>query len=192
MFRNNDSETVGAIAFSFFAQVQKVLSSSCPFLYSQVTTARFLDVFALCLSHNSVFTGALDKLMLARPSTIGYLPSVAELKSSPPSSSDYQTVVDAVPSDVSNFRNMQGKAIQNTLNAVKDVYELPRMPPWFVYVGSEKLYQALAGILRLVGLSLMAGHLNTCSFIFFIELFIWHSILMPGIFFFLFVARLYK
>jgi len=35
---------------------------------------------------------------------------------------------------------------------------LPRMPPWFSYVGSQKLYEMLAGILRLVGLSLMAGH----------------------------------
>ncbi|KAM6575359.1 hypothetical protein CsatA_023686 [Cannabis sativa] len=34
-------------------------------------------------------------------------------------------------------------------------YDLPRMPPWFVYVGSLKLYQALSGILRLVGSSLM-------------------------------------
>ncbi|KAM6551754.1 hypothetical protein CsatB_001562 [Cannabis sativa] len=39
-------------------------------------------------------------------------------------------------------------------------YDLPRMPPWFVYVGSLKLYQALSGILRLVGSSLMGGHIS--------------------------------
>jgi len=31
------------------------------------------------------------------------------------------------------------------------------MPHWFSYVGSLKLYQPLAGILRFVGLSLVAG-----------------------------------
>uniref|UniRef100_A0A9I9CTN0 Uncharacterized protein n=1 Tax=Cucumis melo TaxID=3656 RepID=A0A9I9CTN0_CUCME len=31
---------------------------------------------------------------------------------------------------------------------------LPRMPPWFNGIGNQKLYEALGGVLRLVGLSL--------------------------------------
>uniref|UniRef100_B9HGV4 ARM repeat superfamily protein n=1 Tax=Populus trichocarpa TaxID=3694 RepID=B9HGV4_POPTR len=115
-------------------------------LQSPVTAARFLDIFALSLSQNSVFTGALDKLMLARPSSIGYLHSIAELKSSSRFSSDYQSIVDVVPSDNPNSRDIHGKAIQNPSLSLQDNSELPRMPPWF---GSQKLYQTLAGILRL-------------------------------------------
>jgi hypothetical protein len=133
-----------------------------------------LDIFALSLSQNSVFTGALDKLMLARPSSIGYLHSIAELKSSSRFSSDYQSIVDVVPSDNPNSRDIHGKAIQNPSLSLQDNSELPRMPPWF---GSQKLYQTLAGILRLVGLSLMTGHLNSCNFSFFIRLGLMFSIL---------------
>ncbi|KAI9391302.1 hypothetical protein POPTR_007G067700v4 [Populus trichocarpa] len=134
-------------------------------LQSPVTAARFLDIFALSLSQNSVFTGALDKLMLARPSSIGYLHSIAELKSSSRFSSDYQSIVDVVPSDNPNSRDIHGKAIQNPSLSLQDNSELPRMPPWF---GSQKLYQTLAGILRLVGLSLMTdskseGHMSVVS-----------------------------
>lgn len=49
-----------------------------------MTAARFLDVFALCLSQNSAFTGSLNKLMLARSSSKGFIQSVAELKAGPP------------------------------------------------------------------------------------------------------------
>ncbi|KAH8503089.1 hypothetical protein H0E87_014410 [Populus deltoides] len=134
-------------------------------LQSPVTAARFLDIFALSLSQNSVFTGALDKLMLARPSSIGYLHSIAELKSGSRFSSDYQPIVDVVPSDNPNSRDIHGKAIQNPSLSLQDNSELPRMPPWF---GSQKLYQTLAGILRLVGLSLMTdskseGHMSVVS-----------------------------
>lgn len=118
-----------------------------------------MDVFSFCLSQNSLFTGALDKLILAKPSSIGYLHSVAELKAGSRFATDYHTVMDDVPSGIIKFRDIQGKGIQYPLETVQDNYELPHMPPWFAYIGSQKLYQALAGILRLVGLSLMAGHL---------------------------------
>lgn len=103
--------------------------------------------------------------MLARPSSIGYLHSIAELKSSSRFSSDYQSIVDVVPSDNPNSRDIHGKAIQNPSLSLQDNSELPRMPPWF---GSQKLYQTLAGILRLVGLSLMTdskseGHMSVVS-----------------------------
>ncbi|XP_021674719.2 uncharacterized protein LOC110660661 isoform X2 [Hevea brasiliensis] len=137
-------------------------------LVSPVTAARFLDVLALCLSQNSLFAGDLHKLTLARPSSVGYLPSVAELKANSQFLTDYQTIMDFVPSDISKLRDIQGRRIQYPLETVENNYELPRMPPWFVSVGSQKLYQPLAGILRLVGLSLMAdfkseGHMSVVT-----------------------------
>ncbi|XP_065863276.1 uncharacterized protein [Euphorbia lathyris] len=134
-------------------------------LLSPASAARFLDVFAVCLSQNSVYAGALDKLTLARPSSVGYLPSIAELKAGSQVASTYQTIMDVVPSDISKFSEIQVKKTHYPLEIVENSHKLPRMPPWFMYVGSQKLYQALAGILRLVGLSLMAdlkneGHMS--------------------------------
>ncbi|KAJ6378370.1 hypothetical protein OIU78_028587 [Salix suchowensis] len=165
VFSNDESH-----ALSLAQQLLVVIYYSGPkflldHLQSPVTAARFLDIFALSLSQNSVFTGALDKLMLARPSSVGYLHSIAELKSGSWFSSDYQPIVDVVPSDNPNSRDIHGKAIQNPLHSLQENFELPRMPPWF---GSQKLYQTLAGILRLVGLSLMTdskseGHMSVVS-----------------------------
>ncbi|XP_009128339.1 TELO2-interacting protein 1 homolog isoform X2 [Brassica rapa] len=113
-------------------------------LQSPITASRFLDTFALCLSHNSAYTGSLEKLIADRPtSSTGYLPSITELK----------------VTSRSHAESDQGKLeISQTSSFV-----LPRMPPWFSYVGSQKLYEMLAGILRLVGLSLMAGPENDGS-----------------------------
>lgn len=48
-----------------------------------------------------------------------------------------------------------------TMGQEKDIQQcdhvLPRMPPWFKGAGSQKLYEALGGVLRLVGLSLASG-----------------------------------
>lgn len=118
-------------------------------LQSPITASRFLDTFALCLSHNSAFTGSLEKLIAERPtSSTGYLPSITELK------------VGFRETRRNNAEPDQGKLeiSQSTTSFV-----LPRMPPWFSYVGSQKLYEMLAGILRLVGLSLMAGLDNNGS-----------------------------
>ncbi|KAG8658701.1 hypothetical protein MANES_03G176500v8 [Manihot esculenta] len=120
-----------------------------------VTAARFLDVLFLCLSQNSLFAGDLHKLTSARPSSVGFLPSVAELKANSHFLTDYQTIIDSAPSDI-KLRDSQARRTQYQLEIVDDNYKLPRMPPWFAAVGSQKLYQALSGILRLVGLSLMA------------------------------------
>ncbi|WCJ23816.1 ARM repeat superfamily protein [Euphorbia peplus] len=135
-------------------------------LLSPASAARFLDVFAVCLSQNSVYAGALDKLTLARPSSVGYLPSIAELKAGSQVASTYLTILDIVPSDISKNSEIQTKRTHYPLEIVENCHELPRMPPWFMHVGSQKLYQALSGILRLVGLSLMAdfrdeGHMST-------------------------------
>lgn len=113
------------------------------FNQSPVIAAHVLDAFALCLSHNSMFAGSLDKLILPKPS--GYMYSIAEMKNK----------------NASN-RGVEGRAIQNneTLYQPKTTlhaHEVPRMPPWFVYIGSERLYEAIAGVLRLIGLALFTG-----------------------------------
>ncbi|KAJ6917749.1 hypothetical protein NC652_019931 [Populus alba x Populus x berolinensis] len=131
-------------------------------LQSPVTAARFLDIFALSLSHNSVFIGALDKLYVSKAifNWISSLYCRVEIWFS--ISSDYQPIVDVVPSDYPNSRDIHGKAIQNPSLSLQDKSELPRMPPWF---GSQKLYQTLAGILRLVGFIFndSEGHMSVVS-----------------------------
>ncbi|KFK42304.1 hypothetical protein AALP_AA2G238700 [Arabis alpina] len=115
-------------------------------LQSPISASRFLDIFALCLSHNSAFTGSLEKFITERPSSSkGYLPSITELKMGFRETSYNHTVPNIAEPD-------QGKLELSLTTS----YMLPRMPPWFSYVGSQKLYETLAGILRLVGLSLMA------------------------------------
>ncbi|CAN8233709.1 unnamed protein product [Cochlearia groenlandica] len=120
------------------------------YLQSPITASRFLDIFALCLSHNSAFTGSLEKLIAERPSSsTGYLPSITELKVGFRETSLNRTVPNITESD-------QGKLEVSSPTS----YMLPHMPPWFSHVGSQKLYEMLAGILRLVGSSLMAGSEN--------------------------------
>ncbi|XP_031381472.1 uncharacterized protein LOC116196072 isoform X2 [Punica granatum] len=156
-----------SLALSHAQQLLVVLYYSGPLLvvdqllHSPVTAARFLDVLSICLSHNSAFKGSLDKLVLARPS--GYLPAVAELKAQSYSSKDCQISLSSNVHEVS-----EQSVTQQRLGVLQKSYELPRMPPWFVYVGSQKLYLTLAQILRLVGLSLMAdsrsrGHLSVVA-----------------------------
>ncbi|KAM6570546.1 hypothetical protein CsatB_018531 [Cannabis sativa] len=122
-------------------------------LQSPVTAARFLEVFSVCLSQNSVYAGSLDKLV--RTSSVGYLDSVAQLKGGINLIGDRLTIMSAAPK-ISESAASQEKPITYQEEHTHKNYDLPRMPPWFVYVGSLKLYQALSGILRLVGSSLMA------------------------------------
>ncbi|GAV64137.1 hypothetical protein CFOL_v3_07655, partial [Cephalotus follicularis] len=131
-------------------------------IQSPVTAARLLDVFAVCLSQNASFTGSLDKVMIPRRSSIGYLHSIAELKPGSLVTGNFQTIINATSSDISKATDFQVKDMRYQLETMQKKYELPRMPPWFV--GSQKLYLALSGILRLVGSSLTAdfrseGHL---------------------------------
>lgn len=118
-----------------------------------------MEVFFLCLSQNSVFAGSLEKL--TRTSSVGYFDSVAELKALSNLTSDPLTAISTTTTRVSKATIGQEKQATYLEENTQKNYELPRMPPWFVYVGSQKLYQALSGILRLVGLSLMAGHFNS-------------------------------
>lgn len=114
-------------------------------LQSPVTAARFFDNLSLCLSENSVFSGSLDKLLLERPSSVGYLRSITEMKATAFFANERK---DGVESNA--YEDPYSCQIQNE-------YDLPRMPPWFASSGNQKLYQALAGIIRLVSLSLVAG-----------------------------------
>ncbi|XP_010431644.1 PREDICTED: TELO2-interacting protein 1 homolog [Camelina sativa] len=119
-------------------------------LQSPITASRFLDIFSLCLSQNSAFTGSLEKLIAERPSSsTGYLPSITELKVGFRETRYNRTVPNITETDQVKLEISSPTS-----------YMLPRMPPWFSYVGSQKLYEMLAGILRLVGLSLMAGFQN--------------------------------
>jgi hypothetical protein len=120
-----------------------------------------LDVFGVFLSQNSLFAGSLDKLLSTRQSSVGYLPSVSELKAGTDFTSNYLTLVSEAPSENSMLMVNREKAVDYPLESLQKNFELPRMPPWFVYVGSPKLYQALSGILRLVGLSSIAGYFNS-------------------------------
>ncbi|CAL0302378.1 unnamed protein product [Lupinus luteus] len=127
-------------------------------LQSPVGTARFLDVFAACLSHNSMFSGSLGKIIsTSRSSTQGYLPSIAELKSGTNFFNHGLPSLNSGLCEAPKCTLIEEKSLQESVNSSRKNFELPRMPPWFGYVGSFKLYHPLAGMLRLVGLSLVAG-----------------------------------
>ncbi|XP_061348789.1 uncharacterized protein LOC133294152 [Gastrolobium bilobum] len=129
-------------------------------LQSPVGAARFLDVFSACLSHNSVFSGFLGKITSSRSSTLGYLPSIAELKSGSNFFSYGLPLINSVQCEAPKRSLIEEKSIQDPAKTAQKKYELPRMPPWFGYVGSTKLYQPLARILRIAGLSLVADCRN--------------------------------
>ncbi|RDX87599.1 TELO2-interacting protein 1-like protein, partial [Mucuna pruriens] len=130
-------------------------------LQSPVEAARFLDLFAACLSHNSVFSGSLRKITSTdQSSTLGYLPSITELKSGANFFSYGLSRINSGLCEVPKSRLIEEKSIEEPVKTAQNNYELPRMPPWFSYVGSLKLYQPLAGILRFVGLSLVADHIS--------------------------------
>ncbi|KAK8698358.1 hypothetical protein V6N13_114480 [Hibiscus sabdariffa] len=160
-----------SLALSYVQQLLTVIYYSGPqfllhHLQSPITAARFLDVFALCLSQNSAFTGSLNKLVSTRSSSIGYLPSVAELKGLHVVGES--EVLYSAASKSSKLMGIHEIGKRHTADDRQTDLQLPRMPPWFVYVGGQKLYEALAGILRLVGLSLVAdykseGHLSVIA-----------------------------
>ncbi|KAL4303341.1 hypothetical protein GQ457_10G015910 [Hibiscus cannabinus] len=160
-----------SLALSYVQQLLTVIYYSGPqfllhHLQSPITAARFLDVFALCLSQNSAFTGSLNKLVSTRSSSIGYLPSVAELKGLHVVGES--EVLYSAASKSSKLMGIHEIGKRHTADDRQTDLQLPSMPPWFVYVGGQKLYEALAGILRLVGLSLVAdykseGHLSVIA-----------------------------
>ena len=132
-------------------------------MHWQVVAARFFDRLGLCISHSSQFSGSMDKLIVSKPLSVGYLYSVAELKNgayvndtSHSSHSQYATSSSAGP----KISVIGDNGLPNAINGTVE-YELPHVPSWFVHASSQRLYSALAGIIRLVGLSTVSGKLST-------------------------------
>jgi len=51
----------------------------------------------------------------------------------------------------------EGPELEKDMTHVTLNSRLPQMPPWFTHAGGHKLYELLAAILRLAGLSAVAG-----------------------------------
>ncbi|XP_064979363.1 uncharacterized protein LOC135620357 isoform X4 [Musa acuminata AAA Group] len=128
------------------------------YLQSPVNASCFLEHFGLCFSHNSRFAGSMNNLILSKPLSTGYLLSIAELKAGNILSSPRNLTKDATFPVVSKISILQDEDLQSPSEYVSSVLEFPHMPPWFGIAGSQKLYPTLAGVLRLVGLSIISGH----------------------------------
>ncbi|KAK9101473.1 hypothetical protein Scep_024903 [Stephania cephalantha] len=139
------------LAVMYYAGPQLVVDH---LLRSPITAAHFLDALMQCLNQNSVFSGSLEKIFSAKLISSGYLHSIAELKVGVNCSDE--AIVSGASSEFPKVTGFHDIHFQSTLDVTHKEFEVPRMPPWFIHVGSEKLYLALAGILRLVGLSTMA------------------------------------
>ncbi|XP_011086354.1 TELO2-interacting protein 1 homolog isoform X2 [Sesamum indicum] len=132
-------------------------------LQSTVAAARFLDVFALCLSQNSVFAGSLKKLAAKRPSASGFMHSISEIRD-----------ITSAENENSELLGLKDRKSLYSYEHVNNKYELPSMPPWFGHVGSQKLYQALAGILRLVSLYMFTDSQSEGSYSVLIDILLGH------------------
>lgn len=142
--------------------------------HSPVIATRFFDCLGLCISHSSQFSGSMDKLIVSKPLSVGYLYSVAELKggaySKDMTNSSLQATYTPAASKISVIHdNGLSNAILGTVE-----YELPHVPPWFVHAGSQKLYLVLAGIIRLVGLSTVSGKETAASLSPFVDILLDH------------------
>lgn len=120
--------------------------------YRQVNAPHLLECLELCFSQNSRFAGSMNKILSSKPLSTGYLLSIVELKAgnlltSRGHSNNYADLT-ALP---------KISILQNPSGIVESVSEFPHMPPWFGQVGSQKLYLTLAGILRLIGRSLISS-----------------------------------
>ncbi|CAM8934498.1 unnamed protein product [Rhodiola kirilowii] len=121
------------------------------FLRSPVTASKILDTLALCLSQNALYAGSLDKLMSSKPSSMGYLPAITELNAITQFGKTRNPALLEGPKS-----QMLDTRLQDVLENGDNAYKLPRMPPWFNHIGSQKLYSAVSGTLRLVSLSTLA------------------------------------
>lgn len=139
------------LAVMYYSGPQLVIDQ---LLHSPIKAAKLFDVLALCLSQESVFAGSLGRLVSSKPPSTGYLHSLAELRTCSRIAVGEQGAIRAIASEVPNMCTLVKELPYPNEHACKD-YDLPRMPPWFVHIGSHKLYQVLARIVRLVGLSLI-------------------------------------
>ncbi|MQL91921.1 hypothetical protein Taro_024538 [Colocasia esculenta] len=132
-------------------------------LHPPTRAAQILELLGSSLSQSSLYSGSIDKLILTKPLSIGYLHSVAELKAASLfGHSDYGVAIGS-SSMIPKISFVQDTHVKHSESAAYSNYELPRMPPWFLNVGSEKLYRVLAGILRLLGLAATAEHRSDVS-----------------------------
>ncbi|KAG8092661.1 hypothetical protein GUJ93_ZPchr0012g21605 [Zizania palustris] len=105
----------------------------------------------------------MDRLIVSKPLSIGYLYSVAELKSGAYPKDVIHNIQHApTASAATKISVIQDNGLPNTTHCPVE-YELPHVPPWFVHVNSQKLYFALAGMVRLVGLSSVSGEEMSAS-----------------------------
>ncbi|URD83200.1 TELO2 interacting protein 1, partial [Musa troglodytarum] len=150
------------IAFSHAQKLLSLVYYAGPdlfvnYLQSPVNLSCFLECLGLCFSHNSRFPGSMNNLILSKPLSTGYLLSIAELKAGNILSSARNLTKDATFPVVSKISILQDEDLQSPSEYVNSVLEFPHMPPWFGIAGSQKLYLTLAGVLRLVGLSIISG-----------------------------------
>lgn len=100
-------------------------------------------------SQSSLYSGPLNNLILSKPLSTGYLHSIAELKAA--------SLFEFPDHDTTRLSPVVPHISFVQSNDVPGSFELPRMPPWFLRVGSDKLYTALSRLLRLIGLAMTAG-----------------------------------
>lgn len=119
----------------------------------QLTASKLLDALALCLSQNAVYAGSLDKIISYKPSSVGYLPAISELNAV----TQFSRIRKPALCEASKTQIFDTR-LQSVTEKLDKGYELPHMPPWFNHNGSQNLYRPLAGTLRLVCLSTLAGY----------------------------------
>ena len=102
----------------------------------------------------------MNNLVLSKPLSVGYLLCISELKAGSIFRYSNNGAAYGNPSAASKISVLHDEGSEKSADSANGDFEFPHMPPWFVHVGSQKLYHALAGILRLVGLSVMAGALG--------------------------------
>ncbi|KAL8477911.1 hypothetical protein ACS0TY_029990 [Phlomoides rotata] len=115
--------------------------------------------FLGCLYLMFESTGSLNKLAATRTTSPGFMHSISEIQ--------------AINS-AENSRFLVYQRSRDLHKHVKNEYELPSMPPWFVNVGSQKLYQTLSGILRLVSLYMFTDSRSEGSYSGLIDILLGH------------------